>query len=182
VPIGAFLDRDYGQVWDLRSGGCLHRLDGHMARVQSVAVSDDGARIVSGSFDHSIRIWNVHTGECVREIRESNDPIESVALTSNGKCVVAGAWSGRLPLWDVYTGRRIRDLEGHTDTVTCVSMSRDERRVISGGREDKTVRLWDLETGRAREFSKPPNWIESVALVPGDRLAVSAEVGSTIRL
>ena len=38
-------------------------------------------------------------------------------------------------------------LEGHTSLVLSVAWSADQRRALSGS-DDKTVRLWDVETGR----------------------------------
>jgi len=36
---------------------------GHKDRVYSVAISNDGKKVVSGSADKSIKIWNLETGE-----------------------------------------------------------------------------------------------------------------------
>ena len=47
------------RVWDLVSGQCLATLEGHSARVWSVAVNPDGTRAVSGSYDNTARIWEV---------------------------------------------------------------------------------------------------------------------------
>lgn len=43
------------RVWDLRTGVCVHTLNGHTDRVTSVAM--DGARVVSGSYDRTVRVW-----------------------------------------------------------------------------------------------------------------------------
>ena len=39
-------------------GGELQTLTGHTARVNSVAFSPDGQRIVSGSSDNTLKIWD----------------------------------------------------------------------------------------------------------------------------
>ena len=38
-------------------------LNGHTDRVWSVAFNDDGTKVVSGSWDNTIKVWNVATGE-----------------------------------------------------------------------------------------------------------------------
>jgi WD40 repeat protein len=38
-------------------------LKGHTALVNSVAISTEGAKIVSGSRDGTVRVWNAETGQ-----------------------------------------------------------------------------------------------------------------------
>ena len=41
----------------------LKVLEGHTARVCSVAISADGAKIASGSDDDTVRVWSTESGE-----------------------------------------------------------------------------------------------------------------------
>ena len=38
-------------------------LEGHTRKVVAVAISPDGAKIVSGSDDKTVRVWSMETGE-----------------------------------------------------------------------------------------------------------------------
>ena len=40
-------------------------MKGHTNEVYSVGFNHDGTKIVSGSYDETIRVWNVDTGECI---------------------------------------------------------------------------------------------------------------------
>ena len=44
-------------------------------------------------------------------------------------------------------GWQVRTLAGHSDRVLSVAISADGKRVVSGGSWDKTVKIWDVETG-----------------------------------
>ena len=44
-------------------------LEGHTGDVCAVAISSDGAKIVSGSLDHTVRIWSMETGEVPASFR-----------------------------------------------------------------------------------------------------------------
>ena len=48
--------------------------------VTSVAVLSDG-RIVSGSYDKTIRIWNASSGECVKELSGHTDVSQSYCFS-----------------------------------------------------------------------------------------------------
>ena len=45
------------RIWDARTGELLLTLSGHDGWVTTVAFSKDGRRIVSGSFDGTIKVW-----------------------------------------------------------------------------------------------------------------------------
>ncbi|KAJ6503859.1 hypothetical protein C8R45DRAFT_1185879 [Mycena sanguinolenta] len=52
------------EIWDSQTGELvLGPLAGHTKPVTSVAFSDDGQRLVSGSIDRSVRVWNVGRGD-----------------------------------------------------------------------------------------------------------------------
>ena len=38
-------------------------LKGHTYSVNAVAISTDGAKIVSGSVDYTVRVWSMETGK-----------------------------------------------------------------------------------------------------------------------
>ena len=48
----------------MRSGTCIHTLDGHNGFVNGVAFSPLGDTVASASKDATIRVWDVGTGEC----------------------------------------------------------------------------------------------------------------------
>ena len=50
-----------GAGWQVRT------LAGHSEFVSSVAISADGTRVVSGSWDKTAKIWDMETGAEVRE-------------------------------------------------------------------------------------------------------------------
>jgi WD40 repeat protein len=50
-------------VWDASSGECLLTLSGHASLVNACAWSPDGQRLLSGSFDNSLRVWDTSSGQ-----------------------------------------------------------------------------------------------------------------------
>ena len=47
------------RLWDVHSGECLHTLLGHTAEIVSLNFDTGGQRIITGSFDHTVKVWDV---------------------------------------------------------------------------------------------------------------------------
>ena len=47
------------KVWDVATGECVATLKGHSDRVNGVAISPDGRRVVSGSNDRTLKLWGL---------------------------------------------------------------------------------------------------------------------------
>ncbi|MDY6990290.1 MAG: TIR domain-containing protein [Thermodesulfobacteriota bacterium] len=66
-----------------------------------------------------------------------------------------------------------KTLEGHTDQVNGVSVTADGRMAVSGG-NDRTLRVWDVETGECvKTFQGHTNFVQSVSVTADGRMAVS---------
>ena len=77
-------------------------------------------------------------------------------------------------------GARLRTLEGHTSGVNSMAILPGGRRAVSAS-DDKTLILWDLETGkRLRTLVGHTLWVSSVAVLPDGRRAVSASWDGTL--
>ncbi len=57
-------------------------LYGHGGSVNSVCVSADRARVISGSWDNSVRVWDVASGRVERVLEGHSDSVSSVCVRS----------------------------------------------------------------------------------------------------
>ena len=153
--------------------------------VWSVAFSPDGARIVSGSLDKTLRLWDANTGQPIgAPLTGHTDMVDSVAFSPDGRRIASGSDDKTVRLWDADTGQPIgAPLTGHTDEVWGVAFSPDGRRIASGS-ADKTVRLWDTGTGQpiGAPLTGHTDPVYGVAFSPDGKRIVSGSNDKTVRL
>jgi TIR domain/APAF-1 helical domain/WD domain, G-beta repeat len=90
-------------LWPLRAnltppGGPLVRtLEGHSSSVRGVAITADGRRAVSASYDNTLRVWDLESGKELA-LLEADGATTSCAFSLDGQRIVAGDASGRVHL------------------------------------------------------------------------------------
>jgi DNA-binding beta-propeller fold protein YncE len=173
-------------MWDADSGHPFGQpLTGHSGQVTSVALSPDGQRIASGSFDNTVRVWDAATGKPIGQpLTGHTGWVNSVAFSPDGKRIASGSADNTVRVWDAATGHPVgQPLTGHTGTVFSVAFSPDGTRIASGS-ADQTVRLWDPATGHpiGDPLTGHTGSVRSVAFSPDGTRIASASDDHTVRL
>ncbi|KAJ7181118.1 hypothetical protein C8R46DRAFT_598076 [Mycena filopes] len=175
----------------LKSGGNLNWpvmqvvLVGHQDAITSVAFSPDGTRIVSGSWDKTVRVWDTETQTQIGALLGGHTgTVTSVAFSPDGTRIVSGSKDKTVRVWDTQTQAQIGvPLQGHTDTVFSVAFSPDGTRIVSGSSDD-TVRVWDTEaqTQIRAPLEGHTDTVTSVAFSPDGTRIVSGSDDNTVRV
>jgi WD40 repeat protein len=187
------------RVYDLSVDAPARVLTTHDGDVTSVAFTPDGAAVVSGSHDHTVRSTRVATGEVAWVAPGYFEQVNSVALSADGSLLVTGGSDGRFTqekvaagakhagpgavrLWDARTGRMLRRLGDPAGQVMAVSVSPDGRRLAAGGGVaggKGFVRAWDAASGAPRwSAGDVAKEVLAVAFAPdGSALATGAADG-----
>jgi len=151
-------------------------LSRHDKPVTVAAYSPDGERVVTGSWDNTVRLWDARTGVALPVMKTHVGPINAASFSPDGKRVVTGSDDTTARLWDAETGKEIAVLKAHEGPVLAASFSPDGKNVVTGS-SDTTARLWDAETGKEIAVLKAhAGAIWSASFSPdGKRVVTSSE-------
>ncbi|KAG6835593.1 hypothetical protein H0H93_016700 [Arthromyces matolae] len=166
------------RLWD----PLLRTIEGHEDQVRSVSFSLDGSRIVSGSWDFTVRIWDSLTGALLNTLQGHERDVKCATFSPDCSHIASSSEDETIRLWDVSTGRELAKLEAHDRDVTSVAFAPDMQHLVSGS-EDATVRVWDW---RARKLLATldghDHYVRSVAYSHDSTRIISGSEDSTVRI
>lgn len=119
---------------------------GHTNEVSSACFSPDEQRILTTSWDGTVKEWDAKTYEDIRTISLSHERICGPAIYSpNGKLILSPVWDNTVHIWDSETLQVVGKLIGHEKNVTSVEYSPNKKHIVTGS-VDGTVKIWDAES------------------------------------
>ncbi|HYT89225.1 MAG TPA: WD40 repeat domain-containing protein, partial [Gemmataceae bacterium] len=164
--------------WDLTTGKTLGVLKGHEKAIRAVAYSPKGPLAVSGGDDHTVRLWDVQAGKQVRLLKGHTKEVRTVAFSPDGRRIASGGRDGVVRVWDVAGGAPLA-LSNHV-AIESVVWFRDGKRVLCAG--EGQMRIWDAQEGKVvGTVGGHGARTDRVALLPGERMAVSVGQDGTAR-
>ena len=154
-------------------------LGSHKKVISSGSVFVKDNRIISGSWDKTIKIWDINTGECLKTLEGHTDNVNSVFVKDN--LIISSSNDKTIKIWDINTGDCINTLKGHTSAVYSAVSVLDN--LIISSSEDKTIRIWDINTGDClKTLTDDTHCPNSNSVLAKDNLIISGSVSGTIRI
>ena len=176
------------RLWDVKTRQQIAVSQNHIASINSVALSPDGALLASGHHDGVVRLWDMQTQKQLTTLTGHEAGVKSVAFSSDGTLLASGA-KDRARLWDVRNRKQVADFK-HKAIVESVAFSPDGKTLASV--DDRYIRLWDVQRRRAvgvlgqeplhEGQIKYVSVIQSVAFSPDGTLLASGGIDNTLRL
>jgi len=156
--------------------------DGHSNGVWAAAFSPDGSRIISGSFDNTLKLWDAESGNCLMTLFGHSDYVRAAAFSPDGSRIISGSYDKTLKLWDAASGNCLMTLSGHSNGVMAAAFSPDGSRIISGS-DDNTLKLWDAASGNClMTLSGHSNGVMAAAFSPDGSRIISGSYDNTLKL
>ena len=155
-------------------------LDEHGGPVKGVAVSADGRRALTASFDYSVILWDLQAGAPLAHLYGHDAAVNDIAFLPGNRAISASD-DGTLAIWDLAGERRTARLTGHSGKVAAIATTPDGRRAASAG-WDRTVRVWDLETGtQVQELAARDN-VNAVQFSPDGKKILAGNSDGSIQI
>jgi WD40 repeat protein len=84
----------------LQSGKELRSFGGKQVVAASAHFSPDGAMLVAGKLDGSIRLWDVTTGTVLADFPAHDSPVTTLAFSPDGKLLATGTKDASVLVWE----------------------------------------------------------------------------------
>ncbi len=161
-------------------GPAAAQLRGHGGPVRAVAVSADGTKVISGSFDTSAICWSLPRGAAEQVLRFHDGAVNAVAFLKDGRVATAGM-DRRIAIWRPGEQAPSTVLSGHSGPIVSLAVSPDGK-LLASSSWDRTVRIWPLAGGQPRVLKGHRDNANGVAFSPDGRSLVTAGYDLTVRI
>ncbi len=125
----------------------IRSLIGHDDWVKSVAFSNEGGWLASGSLDGSVRLWQPDRGQEVWRAGPHAGGVSCVAFSDDGRWLASVGQDRFLALHEVASRKLVWKVACHERNVDRLVFVLAGAALVSGG-HDGFLRLWDVSTGR----------------------------------
>ncbi|XP_070848414.1 apoptotic protease-activating factor 1 [Chaetodon trifascialis] len=172
------------RVWRWQSGEC-QVLQGHKEQVRCFSLlsnSPGDARLLSWSFDGTVKMWDLESGEKLQDIEAHRGAILSCHVSPDGCLFATTSADKTVKLWHCESWHCVHTLSGHQDCVRSCRFSWDSRRLATGD-DNGEIRLWSVKDGSLMKIcsrdgkdgmdSLHGGWVTDLHFSPDSSLLVS---------
>uniref|UniRef100_A0A665VBZ2 Autophagy-related protein 16-1-like n=1 Tax=Echeneis naucrates TaxID=173247 RepID=A0A665VBZ2_ECHNA len=134
------------RIWTVDDYRLRHTLTGHSGKVLSARFLLDNARIVSGSYDRTLKLWDLRSKVCMKTVFAGSSCNDIVCTE---QCVMSGHFDKKVRFWDIRAESIVRELE-LLGRVTSLDLNHDRTELLTCSRDD-LIKIIDLRSSSVRQ-------------------------------
>jgi WD40 repeat protein len=123
--------------------------EGHEECVLAAAVFPDRRRMVTASYDKTLRLWDLEHGVVAKIMEGHRFGVTSVAVSRDGQFIASGDFGGEVIAWNRDGESLIKPIRIHSKGIYSLDFSPDST-VLASGSYDTTTELWNTKTWQAQ--------------------------------
>jgi len=137
------------RVWEYPSGKLEQSIENHADWVLGVALAPDNKHLLTCSRDKTAKVWDLALKESVLTFPDHQNPVFGVGVKADSKAGFSAGMDKQLRMWNATgEGKQIKVIGNHADDILKV-VQHPTLPIIVTTSADKTVKVWNPETGAA---------------------------------
>ena len=133
-------------------GKPLKSLHGHNHFVSSLALNSDSTKLVSGSWDKTIRLWDIPSSKSEKIFKGHTKDVLCIAFSHDERLIFSGGMDNTLKYWNTKGELRF-DNNQFRGWVSCIlNISKGKTNYIAVGSWDGSVKILNSEYNIQREI------------------------------
>ncbi|MBI3411651.1 MAG: hypothetical protein HY040_25255 [Planctomycetes bacterium] len=165
------------KIWQIPVAGPKGMV--HPDQVTAMALTGDGAKLVTGGFDKQAHLWNLANGQKEKDYAGPTLPITSVDLSSDGK-IAAGSADKTVHVWAIGDAKLLQKVPLPA-AVQAIAFSPDGK-TLAAGLTDNAIKLINPADGKEiKALAGHKGAVNALAYTPKGDLLWSASADKTIQ-
>jgi len=151
IATGSGNDKQANEIktWDAQTGNLKHTMTGHGGLIKSIMFSSDGKKIVSASYDMTVRVWDAVEGKQIHKLAGHTDIVYSAAISAKGEWIVSGGKDRVLRVWNAETGDSLPSLPEKKSEIHSLRFANDDKWIVAGLLDSVTsIAVLDSKSGQ----------------------------------
>jgi WD40 repeat protein len=166
-------------VLSANCGELIREYRGHSDWIRSIQVDEKSNKLITCSYDETIKIWNLHSGECLKTLNEHKNNVNCILIIPNNK-FISSSDDKTIKIWDLNSYKCLNTLKNEFYVESLCLISDNQ---IACGCWNGTINIWNIANStKVKSFKAHDSWIACLLLTDLKTNLISCSRDGTIKI